>query len=135
MRRSSSKSRMESADTPLLAESSCGVIPRSSRIRLSRCSRGMGVPYPAIRPAEREPSGRTDKPVRAGPETAAVFRGASLTSISVSSEGETIHEKEQSMSTETKDRKETGEGLEFGYTINGADGSSTVHDPGYCGAR
>ena len=68
MRRSSSKSEMESADTPLLAESSRGSIPRSSRTRLSRCSSGMGGPYPAIRPAERGPSKRPDNPVRAGPD-------------------------------------------------------------------
>jgi len=35
---------------------------------LSRCSSGMGGPYPAIRPAERGPSKRPDNPVRAGPD-------------------------------------------------------------------
>jgi hypothetical protein len=67
MRRSSSKSEMESADTPLRAESSRGPIPRSFRTLLSRCSRGMGDPYPAIRRAEREPSGRADNLFSAGP--------------------------------------------------------------------
>jgi hypothetical protein len=37
--------------------------------------------------------------------------------------------------TGAKNRRETGERSEFGYTVNGADGSSTVYDPGYCGAR
>ncbi len=67
MRRSSSKSEMESADTPLLADSSRRSIPRSSRRRLSRCSRGMGGSYPAIRRAERETSGRPDNLFSAGP--------------------------------------------------------------------
>ena len=79
MRRSSSKSEMESADTPLLAESSWRLIPRSFRTLLSRCSRGMGNSYPAIRRAERESSGRPDNRGRARPETAAVFLGPSLT--------------------------------------------------------
>jgi transcriptional regulator with XRE-family HTH domain len=79
MRRSSPKSEMESADTPLLAESSWRLIPRSFRTLFSRCSRGMGGPYPAIRRAERESYGRTDNWGRARPETAAVFRGPSLT--------------------------------------------------------
>jgi hypothetical protein len=39
------------------------------------------------------------------------------------------------MSSETKDRREMEEGLEFGCTVNGADGSSTVYDPGCRGAR
>ena len=102
MRRSSSKSEMELADTPLLAESSRMSIPQSSRTRLSFCSRGMGCSYPAICPGEREPSGRPDDRGLAGSGTAAVFRAPSLTSISESSEERTTREKERIMSTETK---------------------------------
>ena len=69
MRRSSSKSEMESADTPVLAESSRGLIPRSSRTRLSCCSSGIRNVYP---------SGRPDNRGRAGTEAAAGFRGVSL---------------------------------------------------------
>ena len=69
MRRSSSKSEMESADTPLLAESSCGLISRSSRTRLSCCSSGIRNVYP---------SGHPDNRGRARSEAAAVFRGLSL---------------------------------------------------------
>ncbi len=79
MWRSSSKFEIESADTPLLAESSWRLIPRSFRTLFSRCSRGMGGPYPAIRRAERESSGRPDNRGRARPDTAAVFLGPSLT--------------------------------------------------------
>ena len=93
MRRSSSKSEMESANTPVLAESSCGLIPRCSRTRLSCSSSGIRHVYP---------SGRPDNRGRAGPEAAAGFRGRSLISFSESSEGEDIYEKERSMSTETK---------------------------------
>ena len=93
MRRSSSKSEMESADTPVLDESSRRLILRSSRTRLSCCSSGKRNVYP---------SGRPDNRGWAGPEAAAVFRGRSLIRLSESSEGEAIYEKEQSMSTETK---------------------------------
>ena len=102
MWRSSSKSEMELADTPLLAESLRVSILCSSRTRLSFCSRGMGGPYPAICPGEREPSGRPDDRGRAGSGTAAVFREPSLTGISEPSEGGTTREKERSMNTETK---------------------------------
>ncbi len=43
-------------------------------------------------------------------------------------------EEEQSMSAETKDRREIEDGLEFGRTVNGAGGSLTAHGPGCCGA-
>ena len=46
MRRSSSKSRIESAETPLVAESCRTSIPRSSRTRLRLCSSGTGRRYP-----------------------------------------------------------------------------------------
>jgi hypothetical protein len=98
MRRSSSKSEMESADTPLLAESSRGSIPRSSRTRLSRCSRGMGDLYPAIGRGEREPSGRANDLGRPAPETGAGSRGVGLTNHSGHDEHEAIHEEEQRMS-------------------------------------
>ena len=43
-------------------------------------------------------------------------------------------EEEQSVNTETKDRREREDGLEFGRTVNGAGGSLTAHGPGCCGA-
>ena len=43
-------------------------------------------------------------------------------------------EEEQSVNTETKDRRETEDGLEFGRTVNGVGGWSTAHGPGCWGA-
>jgi hypothetical protein len=50
----------------------------------------------------RGPSGRPDERGRTGPETAAVFREPILTELSESGEEGTTHEKERSVSTETK---------------------------------
>jgi hypothetical protein len=62
----------------------------------------MEGPYPATGRGEREPSGRPDDRERAGSGTAAVFRELKLTGLSEPGEEGTIHEKERSMSTETK---------------------------------
>jgi hypothetical protein len=51
--RNSSNSEMESAETPLLAESCWRVIRRSSRTRLRFCSSGMGHAYPFCTRPER----------------------------------------------------------------------------------
>ena len=81
------------------------------------------------------PSGRTDNRGRADPETAAVSWGVGPTNHSGHDEGEAIYEKYQGVSNETKHRRGTEEGSEFGYALNGANGSLTVYDPGHCGSR
>jgi hypothetical protein len=51
------------------------------------------------------PFGRPDNRGRAGPEIAAVFRCPNLTGLSEPSEGGNTHEKEPSMSSETRERR------------------------------
>ena len=54
IRRSSSKSEIESAETPLLAESCRRVMRRCQRTLLRLCSSGIGLRYPSGGEATRE---------------------------------------------------------------------------------
>ena len=56
IRRSSSKSKIESAETPLLAESCRTVMRRCQRTLLRLCSSGMGGAYPSGVDLERPAS-------------------------------------------------------------------------------
>ena len=71
-----------------------------------------------------------------GENTGAVppFAGGLTGNTNVGNDTENGEEEQQCVNTETKDRREREDGLEFGRTVNGAGGSLTAHGPGCCGA-
>jgi hypothetical protein len=81
-----------------------------------------------------ESSGRADNLFPAGPNAPPALFFCQLLQTFVWSKEEPPM-RGQGQRTEAADRGETDERSYFGYTVNGADGSSTVYDPGYCGAR